>query len=257
MNAIETRKYEMLVRVRDFGESHGDLFPKSSLAGQTFAEVATAVKELSQHAVAKMSAAGDSARARAAARNALRTRLNRIHTTARAVARETPDVEGKFQLPEVHTDQALLTTGRLFARDVEPLLAKFVTRAMPKTLVADVNGLIEKLERAIHACEAEREERTAARVNIEAALSSGLGAAQALDVMVANHLQDDPVGIAVWESARRTDYPRRSRKAVAAAAAPLAAVPAAPAPPAPPAEPAPAASTPHTTSVALVDKAVA
>ena len=32
MNVIERRQYEMLVRVRDFGGSYGDLFPGSSVA---------------------------------------------------------------------------------------------------------------------------------------------------------------------------------------------------------------------------------
>ena len=40
MAAIETRRYEMLVRVRDFGDAHGDLFPTSSLAREQFTAVA-------------------------------------------------------------------------------------------------------------------------------------------------------------------------------------------------------------------------
>ena len=43
MTTIETRPYEMLVRVRDFGEAHRDRFPASSVAGQAFATVGEAV----------------------------------------------------------------------------------------------------------------------------------------------------------------------------------------------------------------------
>ena len=33
MTELETRRYEMLVRVRDFGETHGNLFPESGGTG--------------------------------------------------------------------------------------------------------------------------------------------------------------------------------------------------------------------------------
>src|SRR4029077_5508651 len=36
MNAVQTRRYEMVVRVRDFGDAHADLLPESSLGRQTF-----------------------------------------------------------------------------------------------------------------------------------------------------------------------------------------------------------------------------
>ena len=39
MTSIETRRYEMFVRVRDFGETHGNLFPESSVAREQFATV--------------------------------------------------------------------------------------------------------------------------------------------------------------------------------------------------------------------------
>ena len=44
MNVIERRRYEMLVRVRDFGKNYGDLFPGSSGA-ENVAAVAAAIKE--------------------------------------------------------------------------------------------------------------------------------------------------------------------------------------------------------------------
>ena len=46
MNTIESRKYEMLVRVRDFGEAYAARFPESTLAKPLFAKVASAVTDL-------------------------------------------------------------------------------------------------------------------------------------------------------------------------------------------------------------------
>jgi len=36
MNSLDTRRYEILVRVRDFGAAHDTLFPPASLGGKSF-----------------------------------------------------------------------------------------------------------------------------------------------------------------------------------------------------------------------------
>ena len=68
MTSMETKRYEMLDRVREFGDAHADLFPESSRAREQFAAVGAAVKELSAYAVKKMSAAHEGSRQKAAAR---------------------------------------------------------------------------------------------------------------------------------------------------------------------------------------------
>ena len=108
MTSKETRKYEMLVRVRDFGDSHQELFPRSTPAGKLFMEIADAVDELDQHAVSKMSAQGaalEGGGARVEAREALRERLDAIIRTARMMADDRPDLANTFRLPDTHTDR--------------------------------------------------------------------------------------------------------------------------------------------------------
>ena len=131
MNAMERRQYEMLVRVRDFGDNYGHLFPASSVARQNFAAVTAAVRELDAQEVTHM-AASVSARAdrKTAARDVLLARLLAISQTARVIARETPGVEGDFQMPNPSTDRMLVTAGRKFARDAKPLGSQFVAHGM-------------------------------------------------------------------------------------------------------------------------------
>ena len=81
MNAVQTRQYEMLVRVREFGDVHRDLFPESSRAGQTFGQVAAAVAQLSGHAVSKMLTAQEGKSTKAIAREALIDQLDKMHRT--------------------------------------------------------------------------------------------------------------------------------------------------------------------------------
>ena len=215
MDTTQTRRYEMLVRVRDFGNAHGDLFPDSSLAREHFGTVAAAVTQLSTHAVSKLSAAQEGKSTKAMAREALYDRLAEIGRTVRAIAGDTPGLEDKFQLPAFLADQALITTGRLFARDAEAFTAQLIGHGMPTTFVSDLLGLVERFEQAIHDREARKDERAAARAHITAALASGTAAVRKLDAMLANHLKDDPATVVVWQRDRRCGHPRRGRSAAA------------------------------------------
>ena len=210
MNAVQSRRYEMLVRVEDFGDAHADLFPESSLARRTFAIVAEAVQQLNAHTVSKLSAVPGMT-TKALARADLTDRLEAISQTARILAEDTPDLEEKFVLPRILTNQALLMTARVFAQDADPLKDRFIAHVMPETFLADLGEAIGRFEQATHQREAGKDERIAARKRIEAAVTSGLAAVRALDAMVANRLRDDPATVAVWKRDRRVQYPNRPR----------------------------------------------
>jgi hypothetical protein len=212
MNAIERRQYDMLVRVRDFGNGYGHLFPPSSVAGQNFATVAAAVKELDAQELTHLGASA-SARAhrKTKAREALLARLLAISQTARVLAGDDPGLDQQFQMPNPATDQMVLTTGRKFARDAEPFRSQFLAHGMPVTFVADLDALVDGFERALRDRGLGREARRAARASINLAMSSGLAAVRSLDAIVTNHLRDDAVTSTVWERDRRIVYPGRAK----------------------------------------------
>src|SRR5471032_2663119 len=105
MHTIETRQYEMLVRICSFGNSHRDKFPASSAARRKFAIVAKAVKELSGQAASKMRGAKDGASPKTTGRTALLRRLAAISRTARTIGEEVGGLEDKFHLPDTQNDQ--------------------------------------------------------------------------------------------------------------------------------------------------------
>jgi EAL domain-containing protein (putative c-di-GMP-specific phosphodiesterase class I) len=53
MNVLEKRRYEMLMRVRDFGATHKNLFSAKSLADEMIAIISSTVQELSKHAASQ------------------------------------------------------------------------------------------------------------------------------------------------------------------------------------------------------------
>jgi hypothetical protein len=224
MRAIETRQYRMLARVRDFGNTHRDLFPESSPGGRQFGVVADAVKQLSAQAMANTAAAGERASTKARGQRALIDRLEAISRTARVIADGTPGLDDKFHLPDPQTDEALLTAGRVFARDAAGFRSQFVGHGMPETFLADLDDLVATFEKATRYRTAGRNDQTAASASIEAALESGMEAVRKLDVIVTNRLHDDPVTMAVWERERRVGYPRVKSAAAAPTVAPTAPV---------------------------------
>ena len=90
MKNLFNRQFEMLLRVRAFGEKHSDLFPTTSLAGRLFASNASVITELSQSAgtqAAGFAMASEGATSKAEAREHLRECLLVIARTARSIDR--------------------------------------------------------------------------------------------------------------------------------------------------------------------------
>jgi hypothetical protein len=236
MKTIDTRRYEMLVRVRDFGTANTSLFPADSLGGQMFAATEAAVVALGQHAADEVSsrgAADEGSRARIAARQRLRTALDTVRRTARAVALDTPGADGRFRRPSARGEQALMAAARASAQDARAISAALVAHGLPVAFLDELDATIRALEAAIRDHVAGLSANMVARSGLAAAIEAGMIAVQRLDAIVLNRLRGDPATYAVWERARHVEQPPRSRNGArkpAPTPAPPAPVPEAPAP---------------------------
>src|SRR5262245_41839789 len=119
MKRNDNARYEMLVRIQAFGETHKEKFPDGSIGGKAFATVDAAVEQLRHHALDKMATTREGIRLKAAARRALADRLDTIARTARVIAQDKPGFDDPFRTPRLRSDQALVTAGRVFAREAE------------------------------------------------------------------------------------------------------------------------------------------
>ena len=213
MHHNDRRRYEMLVRVRDFGTTYGQLFPGSTLAPQAFAAVSTAVDNIQAADVAETTA---SVAARATrkqeAKRALQERVLLIARTAQVL----PDTESGFKAyftpPNTRTDQRLLTTARQFAQRAEPVAAQFVAHGMTGTMVNDLNALITRFETALRDRGMSRDQLSEARGRIKQVMANAMQAIAQLDVLVANSLAADAVVRDVWKRSRRVVYSSRLRR---------------------------------------------
>jgi hypothetical protein len=234
MNTFAARRYEMLVRVREFGVTHSTRFPSSTFGGECFAAIGQAVTALGTHVTAQQSGRNttrESSSSKAVAREALRDDLDAIVRTARAIAIDVPGLDIKFRMPRGNGDAGLLAAARTFRHDAAPLAREFTKYRMPEDFLQDLDHDITVFEEATRDQDLGKDTNAAARAAIEDALDTGLEACRRLDAVVANELRDDPATLAVWDRVRRIEARGgRSRATPAPAAeadAPEAARPAA------------------------------
>ena len=230
MNGQDMRRYEMLVRVREFGNTHAAIFPPSTVGGQAFAEVTTAIESLKAHGAEYASGRGsarETATTKGIARAALREDIDAIIRTARAMGITNPGIEDKFRPPRGSGDLGLLNTARAFARDAAPMSNEFFAYSMPEDFIDDLNRDIRAFEEAMRGRDAGTGAHIAARAALDTTMEAALNALKRLDAAVPNRLKGDTAALAVWTRARR--LAPASRRGESTDAAPEA-VPVAPAP---------------------------
>jgi hypothetical protein len=202
----------MLVRVREFGAAHRELFPAAGPGGQLFAAVSKAVDELSTYVATQATVRGASrggAASKAAARQALNQALDAIARTARAL--DPTGLGGKFYLPSARNDHELATTARRFGEEAAPLKAPLVAHGLPKSFLTDLQATLDAFERATQDRLAALEANAAAGAGISAAIDTAMAALTRLDPVVANTLRDEPARLAAWAAARHTTRVRAGR----------------------------------------------
>src|ERR1700752_3618794 len=123
MTGRAVRRYEMLVRVSEFGAEHAPSFPPGTVGGRAFAAVREMVAALRRHAVAQTPAQSrEHFGQKTKARGRLLESLRVIRRTSRGIAEDIPALRRAFQVPKSSGDRALLTAARAFvhkARDLE------------------------------------------------------------------------------------------------------------------------------------------
>ena len=151
MTSKETRTYEMLQRVREFGKARANRFPDDTEGGQAFASVAAAVAQVAAYDDAKTRSSERGTDAKAAAREALMDHLRTISRTARVIASKTPGFQDRFRIrTSKMADPAILSAGRVFADEAASVKDRFIAHGMADTFVADLNALVQYLSTVTH-----------------------------------------------------------------------------------------------------------
>ena len=208
MNVKHTRRFEMLLRVRDFANAYGHEVTRVAAAGEAFAAVRAAIDELQAMDVAQMSATAlGRADQKRAARKALVAVLGRCCRLARLLRAQGQDVP-TFIRPVSRSDQDLLTTGRHFARNAEAVADEFTGHGLAPSHIARIT---DAFETAIRSRSNGLADYSEVQARMQGLLRSVHLDVRRLDVIVGVAFAADPVIQAVWKQARREE-PRRDRR---------------------------------------------
>ena len=208
MNDNLRRRYEMLLRVNDFGTQHAASFPASNRAHELFADLKAITDEIEQLATAQQSnqrSAREGTTNRGEARTDLREAMEEISETARSMAFDTPGLEDKFRMPRGRsTDVDLINTARAFAQDALPLKDAFILHGLAPTFLDELNALIDTFEQVIDSQQRSRRSQVSATSGLDDAIERGVNKMRQLDAIVRNKFRGNANVIAEWENARHT-----------------------------------------------------
>lgn len=224
MNVFVVLKLEMLIRVRDFGLAHVNLFPPGSYAGELFATIAAAVMALESQAAAQASKTGavlEGTTSKGVARAHLFHAVEVINATSRSVALKVPGLENKFRFPHSRSDQALLAAARAFAEDAVPLKAEFTKRNLPETFIEDLKALTAVFAESISLRNVSSGSKVQATASVDDVLDNAMLTVRELDPVVMNAIEDDKPLRAEWRSARHVERPSRGGKSPKPGPAPV------------------------------------
>jgi hypothetical protein len=229
-------RYEMLVRVRDYGMLHKEAFPEAS--AQAFARVTAAVAAVDEHMKAQMLATAEAGRVKAATRAAVFDDMKTIALAARRVTRPEPN-GNPFKVPARRSLKGEISAARVFLDEAETRRDEFVRFGLPPTFISDFRVLVDDLQRAVDVRTSSKTARRLAAAGINTALKQGFEAVRDLDVAVKVATRSDPTRFAAWQTARYIEGQSSQR-------APAPATPKDPATPMPPPVPEPAGAEPAT-----------
>lgn len=208
MNVKHTRRFEMLLRVRDFGHTYGHKVARVSAASDAFAAVRAALDAVQAADVEKMSAtASRRADRKRAARKQIVAVLGRCCRLARLLRAGGLDVP-PFERPASRSDHGWLMAGRQFARNAEALADEFAGHGLAPAYITRV---ADEFEAAIRGRRKGIADFTEAHARMQSLLRSAHLDVRRLDVIIGAAFAGDPVIQAVWKQARREE-PRRDRR---------------------------------------------
>jgi hypothetical protein len=213
------QKYQMLERVYNLCLAHLNDFPKVSAAPSIIKALGLRVAKLKNHASQQVSGAGaiqQSGSSHQEARKALKTSLDLIFQTARALNLE------QFYLPRQRTDAAYIATGQSFAELAQPFEAKFVEQGLPPNFIVALGAAVADLQRSVIAKMSSKGAHSGSIAEFNETLKQAMVDLKRLDALVKNTIASDPGFLAAWKIARRVTHTGAASKTTTASAPPTA-----------------------------------
>lgn len=206
MNDRDRRRYEMLVRVKQFGiDNSGDF---TGIATTKFSEIGTIVDDTETKAAAQQSGFAEAAQqfeVKDTARENLRDEMSDISRTAKSMEYEFDGISNKFRFQRNLNDADLLAKGRAFVIEAGPYDANFQDYGLANTFIADLTAACDAFEGTFATSASAQAEHVAATAETAAKIREGMIAKRILDGIVKNVYDTKPGKLAAWVSASHVE----------------------------------------------------
>ncbi|MBK9527397.1 MAG: hypothetical protein IPO41_03545 [Acidobacteria bacterium] len=206
MNDNDRRRYEMLVRVKQFGiDNAGDF---SGIATTKFTEIDAIVGATDSEAAKQQAGFGEAAQqfeVKDSVREDLRDEMSAISRTAKSMEYEFDGIADKFRFQRNMNDVEMLAKARAFVTEATPYNADFIAYGMPTTFAADLTALADAFEASFATTASATAEHVAATAETASKIREGMIAVRTVDGIVQNKYANDPGKLAAWLSAKHVE----------------------------------------------------
>ncbi len=208
MNNQLLRDAAKLRRVKQFGDDHPNV-PANPAADAEYAAIGNAITQFEEMAEAQ---SGGSATITGAVRQRLTVvdqMLELMSSLAKAAkvldAATHPDVATKMRMSGINNFEELVARANLFHSTLQPIEAEFIALGASATVAADLQALITAVQGAWDQKLTGLDTQIGGTAGLKQGMKAALKRVRKLDAILSQLYRANPVLLAQWKAARRTE----------------------------------------------------
>jgi hypothetical protein len=208
MKDVTVRQLEMANRVVGFLQANPIAFRKGSPGADLvvrFKKQVAEIQTLTTAQASEFAKARAHSRARGAARDSLKTTVERISRTAEAIAVTNPGMEAHFQILRRLGDAKLETRARAIADSAKPFVKEFVDYEMEPQFIQTLESKIQAFKEAIENQKATRAAHAVTSQLLNDAMERAMRILAQLDPIIENKLGSNTALQLKWENVRHVE----------------------------------------------------
>ncbi len=214
MNDYDRRRYEMLVRVKQFGIDNAADFPAPSVGATQFDNIAGLVDNIESISADQLGGFSEAAQQfdiKASIRETLRDLMSGVSRTSKSMEYAFPGIADLFAFQRNMPDADLLAKARSFIQDAAPIQADFVAYGMPASFLTDLSDAANEFDDIFNATASATADHVQATASLSDLVRQGMVGVRILDGIVKNVYNGNPGMIAAWASASHVEKaPKKS-----------------------------------------------
>jgi hypothetical protein len=212
MNDYDRRRYEMLVRVKQFGiDNAADMNPTAT---NKFTIIGTLVDEIESESAEQQSGFSEAAQqfeVKGTARENLRDRMADTRDTARGMEPDFDGIYNKFRFERGLNDASLLARARAFIIEAGPYKSDFANYGLSPDIVTELTTLADAFEATFATTATATAEHVEATATVADKISQGMIETRSVSPIVLNIYANDFGKQTAWRSASHVEKPPKKK----------------------------------------------